>query len=241
MTGTSNTRMLPVRGRFLLGVEFALALRDLTGTNPNRLGIAFVRSPERSESELPLRLLRSLFGRKERQVTTASDLGLKLARFDAMTAAATVECGDYGRINECQSLGSHSLPAGPRLAYEARRSCMRAKTIGHRTERCRQAKTTCMNQDLDATTDLVGDSATSSLPVAGDTFRLLLGKAGRGLALQPQRQLGVDMAAGAAALARETHGAQQCFRHTAHEVGLGRRKATSGGDSCGVRQLSDSW
>ena len=56
---------------------------------------------------------------------------------------------------------------------------MWSKPIGRRTERCRQAKTTCMNQDLGAATDLAGDSASSSGHVSSDTFRLLLEKAAR--------------------------------------------------------------
>lgn len=77
---------------------------------------------------------------------------------------------------------------------------MRASTVGHRTDRCRQAKTTWMNQNLDAATHLSGDSASSSEPVSGDTFRLLLGNAVHGVALQPQRQPGVHFWLDAAAL-----------------------------------------
>ena len=42
----------------------------------------------------------------------ARDVGLKPADFDAMTAAARIECGDCGKVNECEALGPRSLPAG---------------------------------------------------------------------------------------------------------------------------------
>ena len=38
--------------------------------------------------------------------------GLKPADFDAMTAAAWIECGDFGKVNEHEGLGFRSVPAG---------------------------------------------------------------------------------------------------------------------------------
>ena len=81
-------------------------------TDPGRLGTALVSNPGGLESALPLRPIRSLFGRNERRATTARDLGLNPAGFDAMTGVARVACGDYGSVNECEGLRSPNLPTG---------------------------------------------------------------------------------------------------------------------------------
>ena len=70
------------------------------------------RNREGLESAPPLRPIRSHFGRNERRATTAGDLGLNPAGFDAMTGVARVACGDYGSVNECEGLRSRNLPVG---------------------------------------------------------------------------------------------------------------------------------
>lgn len=83
-------------------------------------GIAPVRNPAGLVFVLPLRLIRSLFGRQERLATAARDLSLKPDGFDAMASVMRVEGGDYGRVNECESKWSRSLPAG-------RKACVSGK------------------------------------------------------------------------------------------------------------------
>ena len=58
------------------------------------------------------RPLRPSFGQEERQAMAARDVGLKPADFDAMTAAAWIECGDFRKVNEHEGLGFRSVPAG---------------------------------------------------------------------------------------------------------------------------------